>query len=172
MILKGLPSSFTSFKTVVTQKDKQPTFQQFKVSLRAYEESEHSNTKSDSVMKANVKRPSSQITCFTCKKKGHKSTECKQRRWCDSCKLKTHDTKFCRKKDDTAKIVTERKADISETDSEDKVNFYFRVELDPNTETVELENVNLLVDCGPTTHIVNDASKFVLFEKNFNPNYH
>ena len=172
MILEGLPSSFNSFKTVVTQKDKQPTFQQFKVSLRAYEESEHSNTKCDSVMKANVKRPSSQITCFTCKKKGHKSTECKQRRWCDSCKSKTHDTKFCRKKDDTAKIVTERKADISETDSEDKVNFYFKVELDPNTETVELENVNLLVDCGPTTHIINDASKFVLFEKNFNPNYH
>ena len=38
MILKGLSSSFNSFKTVVTQKDKQPTFQQFKVSLRAYEE--------------------------------------------------------------------------------------------------------------------------------------
>ena len=111
----------------MTQKDKQPTFQQFKVSLRAYEESEHSNTKSDSVMKVDVKRPSSQITCFTCKKKGHKSIECKQRRWCDNCKSKTHDTKFCRKKADTAKIVTEKKADISETDSEDKVNFYFKV---------------------------------------------
>ena len=59
----------------MTQKDKQPTFQQFKVSLHAYEESEHSNTKSDSVMKVNVKRPSSQITCFTSKKKGHKSIE-------------------------------------------------------------------------------------------------
>ena len=56
MILKGLPSTFNSFKTVVTQNDKQPTFQQFKVTLHAYEESEHSNTKSDSVMKLNVKR--------------------------------------------------------------------------------------------------------------------
>ena len=163
MILKGLPSSFNSVKTVVTQKDKQPIFQQFKVSLRAYEESEHSNTKSDSVMKADVKRPSSQITCFTCKKKGNKSDECKQRRWCDNCKSKTHDTKFCRKKADTAKIVNEKKADISETDSEDKVNFYFKVGLDPNTETVELENINLLVDCGATTHIINDESKFVFF---------
>ena len=172
MILKGVPSSFNSFKTVVTQKDKQPTFQQFKVSLRAYEESEHSNTKSDSVMKVNAKRPSSEITCFTCKKKGHKSIECKQRRWCDNCKSKTHDTKFCRKKADTAKIVTERKADISETDSEDKVNFYFKVGLDPNIETVELECVNLLVDCGATTHIINDESKFLFFEKNFNPNDH
>ena len=59
---------------------------------------------------------------------------------------KTQDTKFCRKKADTAKIVTERKADISETDSKDKINFYFKAGLDPNTETLELENVNLLVD--------------------------
>ena len=41
-----------------------------------------------------------------------------------------------------------------------------------NTETVELENVNLLVDCGATTHIINDESKFLFFEKNFNPNDH
>ena len=154
-----------SFKTVVTQKDKQPTFQQFKVSLHAYEESEHSNTKSYSVMKADVKRPLSQITCFTCKKKGHKSTECKQRRWCDNCKSKTHDTKFCGKKADTAKIVTERKADISETDSEDKVNFYFKVGLDPNTKTVDFENVNLLVDCGSTIHIINDESKLYFLRR-------
>ena len=71
MIVKGLPSSFNSFKTVVTQEDTQPTFQQFKVSPRVYGESEHSNTKSESVIKADVKRPLSQITCFTCKiKKG------------------------------------------------------------------------------------------------------
>ena len=150
MILMGLPSSFNSFKTVVTQKDKQPTFQPFKVSLRTYEDSEHSNTKMDNVMTADVKRPLSQIACFMCKKKGHKSTECKQRRWCDNCKSKTHDTKFCRKKADAVKIVTERKADVSETNSEDKANFYFKVGLDPDTETVELENVNLLVNCGVT----------------------
>ena len=63
-------------------------------------------------MKADVKRPLSQSTCFTCKKKGRKSTKCKQRRWCDNDKSKKHDTKFCRKNADTAKIVTERKADI------------------------------------------------------------
>ena len=88
-----------------------------------------------------------------------------QRRWCDNCKSKTDDTKFCRKKANTAKIVTEKKADISET--EYKVNLYFRVGLDPNTETVELENVNLFVDCGATTHIINDESKFIVLEKNF-----
>ena len=70
MILKGLPSSFSCFKAVVTLKDKEPTFEQFKVLLRAYEKSEHSNTKSDSAMKADVERPLSQTTCFTWKKKG------------------------------------------------------------------------------------------------------
>ena len=69
-------------------------------------------------------------------------------------------------------VVTERKADISETDSGDKVNFYFKVGSGPNTETMELENVYLLVDCGATTHIINDESKFVFLERNFNPNDH
>ena len=55
-------SSCNSFKTVLTQKDKQSNFQQFKVSLCASEESEHLNTRSDSVMKANVERPLGQIT--------------------------------------------------------------------------------------------------------------
>ena len=48
-------------------------------------------------MKANFKHPT---TCFLCKKKGHKASECRQRRWCENCKSRTHDTKFCRKKGD------------------------------------------------------------------------
>ena len=107
-------------------------------------------------MKADFKKPHSQIVCYTCKKKGHKSTECRQKRWCDNCKSKTHDTRFCRKKvkDDSAKKLSEEKVNVSE----EKVNFYFKVGVDPNIENVELENVNLLVDCGATTHIINDES--------------
>ena len=45
------------------------------------------------------------------------------------------------------------------------MNFYFKVGLDPNTETVELENINLLDDCGATTHKINDESKFVFFRR-------
>ena len=45
MVLKGLPASYNSFKTVITHKDKQPTLQEFKVSLRSYEESK--NTKAN-----------------------------------------------------------------------------------------------------------------------------
>ena len=33
MILKGLPSEFKTFSTIVTQKDKQMTFAEFKVAL-------------------------------------------------------------------------------------------------------------------------------------------
>ena len=41
---------------------------------------------------------------------------------------------------------------------------------------VDLDNVDcvngLLVDCGATTHIVHDISKFTRFDEQFNPEYH
>ena len=47
----------------MTQNDYQPTVQQFKISLLAYEESEHSTTKIDNcMMKAKVKKPP-QVDC-------------------------------------------------------------------------------------------------------------
>lgn len=33
-------------------------------------------------------------------------------------------------------------------------------------------NNNLLVDTGATSHIINDKSKFVAFDRNFDPNSH
>ena len=71
MILKGLPSNFNTFKTVTTQKDPQATFQQFKVSLCAFGEIEHSSVKAESVMKVeapSMSKRSHQITCYLCKK--------------------------------------------------------------------------------------------------------
>ena len=53
MILKGLPPKFKAFNTVITQKDKQPTYPEFKVSLRAFEENEKPKSK-DNVMKLGV----------------------------------------------------------------------------------------------------------------------
>ena len=40
MILKGLPSEFKSFSTVITQKETAPDFSDFKIALRSYEETE------------------------------------------------------------------------------------------------------------------------------------
>lgn len=40
MVLKGLPATFKPFTTVITQKDKNLTFTEFKIALRSYEETE------------------------------------------------------------------------------------------------------------------------------------
>ena len=51
-------------------------------------------------------------------------------------------------------------------------SFVFNVgELD-SSKSVIGENAGLLVDCGATTHIVNDESKFIRFDENFDPAHH
>ena len=42
MVLKGLPEEFTSFSTVIMQKDREPSFLEFKSLLRSYEETQKS----------------------------------------------------------------------------------------------------------------------------------
>ena len=70
MILKGLPPKFKAFNTVSTQKGKQPTYLEFKVSLRAFEENEKPTSK-DNVLKLGV---NNKIKCYACKQAGHKLT--------------------------------------------------------------------------------------------------
>ena len=56
MILKGLPSEFKPFTTVITQKEKSLNFSEFKVALRSYEETEkacRSNAENDNVINEN-----------------------------------------------------------------------------------------------------------------------
>ncbi|KAG1649946.1 D-aminoacyl-tRNA deacylase 1 [Nymphon striatum] len=76
MVLKGLPSNFKTFSAIVTQKEKQMCFVEFKAALRSFEESERCHTSSsskDSIMKID----SNIVTCYKCGKSGHKSFECK-----------------------------------------------------------------------------------------------
>jgi len=164
MILKGLPPDFKTLCTIITQKDKELTFAEFKVALRSFEETEKQTTQcDDTVMKINETKS---VQCFACRKYGHKSYECKSRqqqthkktRWCEVCKSSTHDTKQCRKKKDTAKSVM---ADPS-TDS-----FAFKV-----SECQSVCQDSLLVDCGATAHILTEKSKFTSFEQNFDVNNH
>jgi len=168
MMLKGLPSNFDTFKTMSTQKDPQSTFQQVKVYLRAFEESEHSSVKAGSVMKVEAPGRSKryhQITCYLCKKVGHKAFECKQdKRWSIICKPRSRDTKLCRKKVDTVNNFSQ--------EEEHTVTYCFKVGVEPNVEIPCNENVNLLVDCGATTHIVNDLAQCICFDKDFNPDKH
>ena len=57
---------------------------------------------------------------------------------------------MCRKKGDTVSNFPQ--------EEEHKVNYYFKVGVEPNVEIPCNEHVNLLVDCGDTTHIDNDLA--------------
>ena len=78
MCLKGLPHNYQPFIAVIIQKENAPSFQEFKVSLRNYEETEKSQISDDSVLKAKSVNPraSRTFTCFSCNREGHKANEC------------------------------------------------------------------------------------------------
>jgi len=94
MVLKGLPDEFKAFITIITQSETVDTFQKFKQALRNFDETEtvRSSTKkpkdnsNDSIIKAKNGKP---ITCFNCGIAGHKSTDCRRKKWCSLCKFVT-----------------------------------------------------------------------------------
>jgi len=57
----------------------------------------------------------------------------------------------------------------SDGDNSDFHSFAFKV--DAFNDDVSQANA-LLVDCGATTHVVTDASKFDYYDKQFNPEKH
>ncbi|CAB4039167.1 Retrovirus-related Pol poly from transposon TNT 1-94, partial [Paramuricea clavata] len=180
MVLKGLPSNFKTFSAIVVQRDKQMTFAEFKVALRSYEESEKSrngNSETGENIMAMKNGERFDGVCFKCGKKGHKKSECWSKsgkngngKWCSRCRNKTHDTKECRSnmgRNDSAK----KAEDQGRTKTENSEHtFTFKVS-DSSACGKSYSN-NLLVDTGATSHIVNDKSKFISFDEDFDPNAH
>ena len=180
MCMKGLPSSFNSFSTVIAQKDDKMDFVKFKYALRSFEEAENSRNKNmcsnDNVMnvsgnKNRGDRPP--ISCFKCGKLGHKASACrgnwnsqsnrgKSSRYCSNCKNNSHDTKYCR--NNSAKSVR--------NDYEDEHSFAFKTVVLNVAEQSMKTNDWLLVDCGATSHIVCNRERFVSFDKNFDAKAH
>ena len=108
MIIEGLPSEgYKAFSTVVTQKDKEQSFSEFKVSLQSFEETQklldQASSKEDNIMEVISKKSyKGKIVCYGCGKPGHKAFKCHSKRhWCDTCKSNSHNNDRCHKKKTT-----------------------------------------------------------------------
>lgn len=113
MILKGLPKSFKPFIIHVTQSEETTTFTDFKCKLRSYEETEkmRETAAQDYVMKARAqssqkaqvymsdrRSEGTNLICFGCGQRGHKSKTCYCKKWWNFCQSSTHCEKMCRRK--------------------------------------------------------------------------
>ncbi|GAB1597271.1 hypothetical protein Ahia01_000003500 [Argonauta hians] len=152
MVIKGLPREYQAFTTVITQREKPITFQQFKVALRNYEDTEQLQCPANPteivtrVMSAKAYpeiTSKSQRWCQKCKRNGHDTAFCRRNKtggrnkWCQICRTHTHNTKFCRKlsrlretenKDHTksCRQTTKHQVKTCDTDSEnDENNHHF-----------------------------------------------
>ena len=184
MILKGLPDDYSTFSTVIMQSTREMTFTEFKVVLRSQEESEkircnNDGNAVDNVMKntyksvsnfndnsKNLNSKNNSFICFSCHQPGHKSFQCpvkqnrSKTRWCNICKVSSHDTKYCRSNKSKLKSVDEN--------STDDHSFAFKV----STECNVINDKSILVDCGATVHIIKDKKKFINFDDEFNKENH
>ncbi|CAB4034762.1 Hypothetical predicted protein [Paramuricea clavata] len=150
MVLKGLPSNFKTFSATVVQRDKQMTFVEFKVALRSNEESEKSRNSSsetgENIMVTNRERTETESGAVAVETKRMIRSNADQI-WGDSAK----------KAEDQGRTKIENNGHM----------FTFKVS-DCGTSFSN----NFLVDTGATSHIVNDISKFICFDEDFDANAH
>ena len=178
MVLKGLPEEYRPFVVVITQSEKEQTFGEFKVALRSFEDTGQASiaTGNHSVMKTEHKQESQpNIICFQCGQPGHIARFCGSKDkgkngrglWCNTCHNSSHSDGTCRRK---RKNKTDKVSQAFETlgDSDEEVEHSFAFETNAyvNANTTGKPNA-LLVDCGATTHIINDESKFSKLDDKF-----
>lgn len=183
MVLKGLPDNYQSFVAVVTQSEKKQTFIEFKTSLRSFEETEKSRSSSseDSVLKSvqgqasrHSDRPGEAARgpiCWNCQRVGHISKDCKKPKkklWCSICHKANHTDKTCRRNKKPSDKINE--VGDSYDENGDEHSFAFEAST-PDGKNLSRRNT-LLVDCGATTHIINDETKFSKFDPSFQPEKH
>ena len=112
------------------------------------------------------------LKCFSCGEIGHKSNVCPAKKssklWCSHCKTSTHSEKACRKKN---KDNAAKKSAVGIDKQEEHSYSFFKVS-DADLFLESKGNEAFLVDCGATTHIVNNDCNFVYIDETFKPSDH
>ena len=131
------------------------------------------------MMKTEYKKESqSEIVFYHCGHPGHIARFCKSNNknrrghWCNTCHSSSHSDRACRRK---GKNKTDKVKQASETleDSDEEAEHSFAFEINNYAGESATRKPNaLLVDCGATTRIINDESKFSKFDDKFTPEKH
>ncbi|XP_060795255.1 uncharacterized protein LOC132897961 [Neoarius graeffei] len=183
MVVKGLPESYKPFVVHITQTNDVVMFGEFKTKLRSYESTEKYGRSDvnveDKVMKTSratkargrgrgKKMDLADVECYTCSKKGHMARACP-----DNTQQRREDRKWDtprrgrgRGRGRVRDYVT--KAD-GEAEEESTTFCFFQISDCPIQQG---NKKGLMVDCGATSHMINDATKFKTVDKSIRPEDH
>ena len=186
MILKGLPEAYKSFVVVHTQLDKTKTLTEFKSALNTYTHTEAMRSGNQNSVLA-IKTPqhasnhhnnysNSTQQCFSCGMNGHQSRNCrnKSQLFCNYCNSPQHVESVCFKKKKDARQLQGTQTQNTTTANVSTSSFSFICANTDKAYNVHTQSFNnkLLVDCGATAHMVNNADRFTSYDTNFDPRTH
>ena len=93
----------------------------------------------------------------------------KSEMWYSTCRSGTHNDRSCRRQKWGGGRVTDKANRVTEEEVEH--SFVFAMYTGTNESKVGKPNL-LLVDCGATSHIITDKSKFTRFDSTLDPSKH
>src|SRR4029434_5879056 len=183
MVVKGLPDSYKPFVVYITQTSDTVTFGEFKTKLRSYESTEKYgksdvNVEEDNVMKTSgatrsrgrgrgKKMDLADVECYMCGKKGHMARTCP-----GGYQVRREERKWDTPQRGRGRSRGQGRDHMRKADGEAEAEptfFCFRMSDCP---TQRGNKKGLMVDCGATTHMINDATKFKTVDKSFRPEDH
>ena len=114
-----------------------------------------------------AERAGANVECYRCGLKGHMARACQRKVWCSHCKSNTHRDATCRRR---------RRQDATWRAAEEGTDEYVFLVTDGaagfQTSSQGVYMGGLMVDCGATSHIVTDISKFKRFDDSFQAGTH